>query len=160
MTTTKPTPPADLDSTVLHSPAEVQAWKDAHADYRNALAAIERAEEAKAKAAQEKANGVLTDEDYFEQAKKREAEKQKKLAEAAAADAARRAEKEAYMLSEPEVADVMEATEFNLLKALEHWMSRGYRVTDDSLKFWTPRLYHVQLAKPAELLRGTGKAKK
>jgi len=147
--TANPTPPPNLDPSRLYSPAEVDQWKGAWADYRAAVRAEEDRERLKQQAAEARNNRDLTRDEYHQISVKREAENQAKQAAGQAAKQAEKDEEAAYLASLPEVAEVMEQSEFLFLTKLAHRLSQGYVVTEDSIRWWTPGLYHVVLNKPA-----------
>lgn len=149
MTTTNLTPPADLDIARLHSPAEVDAWKAQWDAYRESIKADEAAERLKRQAAEARANRILTREEYHQLAMEREAEKQAKEAARQAVEQTKKDEEAAYLASLPEVAEVLEASEFLFLTKCQNWFAKGYTLPDDGISFFLPGCYSVRLHKPS-----------
>jgi type IV secretory pathway VirB10-like protein len=147
--TTKLTPPKDLDLTKPISPTERRMWEAEWAAYRDALRAEEDRQRQQEAAAESEANRPLSEDEYFALSIKLYEEQQAKLAEREAAEQAKKDEEAAYLRSLPEVAEVSERSEYLFLSKLGHWLSQGYVVTEDSIRFWMPGMYHVALNKPA-----------
>lgn len=117
--------------------------------YREAVREEENSQRLKEQAAEARNNRVLSRDEYYELAKQRKAEQDAK-------DAAREAERQAkedaeaaYLASQPEIAEVMEASPYLFLVRFQHWASLGYIVTEDSPHAFQFGLYHASLKKPA-----------
>lgn len=140
-------PPANLDPTVLHSPAEVDAWHSAWADYREALQAEERRKQQKEAAEYAHANRILTRDEYHQRAVKEEAERRAKEAEREAARQAKEAEKQAYLESQPEVVEILENNPYSLLLAFQHRVSQGYELPEDGIGYFVPGCFSCKMVK-------------
>jgi hypothetical protein len=145
---TTPTKPADLDSTRLHSQAEVNAWKDAMADYHQALRNIEQAKQVKAEAVTAHANRTLTESEYFDLAVKRKKESDAKQAAHAAIQKAKELAAIDFAMSSPPVADIMETNEYRFLASVVNFANRGYTLGDNGIHHFGMGLYHCQLDAP------------
>lgn len=149
------TSPANLDPFRLHTPAEVRQWESAWADYRQALVAEQNKQRIKEQAEHAESKRILTDAEYFELAQKRESAHQKRLAERLAAEQAEQAAKEAYLASMPDVAEVLERSEYAFILKLQHWMQLGYTCDENSVQGMLPGFWCVKLNKPATAKRGS-----
>ena len=127
------TPPAPLDSTVLHSPDEVRAFKRALVDYGNALAEEARIERLKQQAAEAKARAPLTPEERYALALKREQQKQAAEAAIAKRETEKAAAEEAFLASSPASVEICEPSPAVFLKKVVHWATRGYELNEYSI---------------------------
>lgn len=140
--------PAPLDPYKLHTPEEVDAWKAATRAYFDTIREEENRERMKEEAAKANANRTLNRQEYYEIAVQREAERQ---AQAAKREAERQAEqdaKDAYLASMPDVAEISAHSEYTFLLNLQHWFSKGYTISDDSIHAWMLGYYNVRLCRP------------
>lgn len=156
MTNDALTMPEPLDLSRPHHPAEVRA----HANRVEAYHAARREEEAAQRRKQEARDAtkdrVLTEDEYFALSLKlHEAQKQKE-AQREAERKAKEDEEAAYLASLPEFAEVSEHSEYLLLTKLAAWIGKGYRVTEESVRYWMPGFYCITLAAP---VRTNGGAK-
>lgn len=127
------TPPAPLDSSILHTPDEVRAWKKAVAAYQDALAEAARIERIKQQAAEAKARAPLTPEERYALALKREQQKQAAEAAIEKREAEKAAAEEAYLASSPPSVEICEANPAVFLKKVVHWATRGYELNNFSV---------------------------
>ena len=150
MTTQNTTPikPDDLSIYVLHSPEAVRAWKEEVAEYHQALARIERAKEAKAKAAIVEKNRVLTDEEYHQEALKRKKIADDKLAERVAAEKAAALAEIERLMSSPATVDVINRNEVLFMVEVIQWANRGYTMAEDGFRSFGMSLYHITMNAP------------
>ncbi|MCY0855743.1 hypothetical protein [Cupriavidus sp. D39] len=154
---TKLQPPANLDNTKLITPQEYDAWKDAWADYREAIHAEHERERLKEQSATAYANRNLTDAEYHAEAVKREKEEKSRQAERAAIARAEALAMDSYLSSQPDVADVCETSEYIYMLRLQHWFSFGYVMAEDSIQGWFPGYYAVKLHKPVPATKAKAK---
>jgi hypothetical protein len=146
---TKLQPPALLDNTKLHTRDEYKAWQDAMYEYYAAIRAEEQREARIAAAKEATANRLLSDHEYHALALQREAEKQARQAERAAAERAEQDAKESYLSSLPEVAEVSAHSPFIFLTEVCLWANRGYTLEDDGNVNFMMGFYTATLNKPA-----------
>jgi hypothetical protein len=135
-----------LDNTRIHSPAEIAAWKQKHADAYNARIAAENAAAAIERAKQ--TPKILSKQEQYERALANEAVKQERLLEEAVLAAAEEQAKIDYLASSPDVVEVSERNPHALLLNLEHWVKRGYSIDLDNLDYFQHGMYIVNLKKP------------
>lgn len=150
-TTTKLQPPAPLDITKLHSPAEVLRHKAEQAAYFESVRAEEQRQRMKEQAEKAYANRVLTPDEYFAEALKRQAEQQARDDQREFERQAERDAKAAYLESTPDIAEVSERSEFSFLQGVIHWASKGYTLTGDGITAFLPGFYCCRLNKPATI---------
>ena len=155
--TTSPIKPADLDSTRLHSPAELREWKAKTADYHQAIRDIERAKFVASQAAVAQQNRTLNEEEYFAMAVKRKAENDARIAEREAAEKAAALADIERLLSSPPTVDVLHRSEYSFMVEVIQWANRGYTMQDNGLMAMMPGLYHVILNAPAPAKKGASK---
>lgn len=142
------TKPADLDPSRLHPPAVVREWKAKVAAYNEALREQEEAKQ-RAKDLAEMPR-YLDDDAYYEMAVKREEALKAKAQERERAVEERHRQEADYLLSNPDIAQINDWSEYGLLMKLQHWLSRGYTVQEDSVHLWLPGAYAVKLAAPSQ----------
>lgn len=147
--TTKHSKPAPLDNTRLYTRAEYREWQAKNADYYAAVREEEKRKREKQVRAEADANVPMTDEEYDKFSRKRHAEQQAKQDARAAELQAEIDAEAAYLESSPEVAEINERSEYHLLLRLQHWISRGYRIAEDSVQTFLPSFYSVHLYKQA-----------
>jgi hypothetical protein len=99
--------PEPLDRTKLHSPAVVRSHDKAVADYWQAVREAERAEAQAKEAAQAHSNRVISEDDYFQMAVARDNANRLKDLERQTAALAAEKEKQDYLASNPDVAEVV-----------------------------------------------------
>lgn len=145
---TTPTKPADLDSTILHSPDAVRQWKSDWATYHAATRAVEQAKINKAQAAVAYENRTLSESEYHEQAVKRKQEQDTKQAERAAVEKAAALAEIDRLMGSPDIAEVMHRNEYSFLLEVIQWSSRGYVLADNGFLSFMPGLYHIQMQAP------------
>lgn len=143
------TMPEPLDPSRLHSPAEVRAHANKVAAYRDAVREEEAAQRRKQEAAEAATNAPLDEDGYFKLSLKRQQEQQAKDAQREAERKAKEDEEAAYLASLPDFAEVSEHSEYLFLTKLAAWIGKGYRVTEESVRYWVPGFYCVTLAAPA-----------
>lgn len=149
-----PTMPSPLDLSRLHSPAEVRIHAAKVAAYRDAVREEEAEQRRKQEAAEAAADRVLSEDEYFALSLKLH---QAQKAKEAARQAAEQAEKDAaaaYLESHPETAEITADNPYHALVKLEHWIAKGYRVTEQSVGCWLPNFIHLVLAAPVSAKGG------
>lgn len=155
MTNTTDTAPT-LDNKKIHSPAVVQAHRQAVAEFYAARRANEDAQVSKANAETGHANRVLTDAEYFDMAVAAdEVRKEKELVRQVAEHAAEQARLD-FLASSPAVVQLTAATEFELLTNLQHWLHKKYTINLDNLRYFIRGCYSIELLAP---VAGKGGAK-
>ena len=143
------TMPEPLDLTRPHHPSEVRAHANRVAAYHEALREQEAAERRKQEAREAATDRVLSEDEYYALSLKlHEAQKQKE-AQREAERKAKEDEEAAYLASLPELAEISENSEYLFLTKLAAWIAKGYRVTEESVRYWVPGFYCVILAAPA-----------
>jgi hypothetical protein len=147
--------PEPLDRTKLHSPAVVRSHDKAVADYWQAVREAERAEAQAKEAAQAHSNRVISEDDYFQMAVARDNANRLKDLERQTAALAAEKEKQDYLASNPDVAEVVATNVAVFLNQLQHWHVRGYSVDFNGPLMTMPNLYHVMLNAPAKSTKGT-----
>lgn len=155
---TKPQRPAPLDPTRLHTPAEVRKWKEAEAEWAEAIRAAERhaAQEEEAKRAYE--NRYLTETEYHERAIERENENRARQAEREAARFAEEQRKKEALAESPDIADVLTNSPAEMLRQVCLWAARGYVLNvDGPIVMLPPSLWHVQMKAPAKKSKAPAK---
>lgn len=145
--TTKIQQPEALDPSRLYTQEQYKNWKRQMAAYHDAINVEQEQKRKKEEAALAKANALLTDEEYDHMAQKRHAELKAKQAARAAEELAKKDADDAYLASLPDIAEVSERSEHLFLLKLQHWMSQGYRVDENSIVGFTPGFYCVRLNK-------------
>jgi hypothetical protein len=154
MTNDTQTIPEPLDPSRLHSPTEVRIHAAKVAAFRDAVREEEAAQRRRQEATEAASDAPLDENGYFELAINRHNEQQAKKAAREAAEQAECDAAIAYLASSPDRAEAMANDPSTLLKKLEPWFARGYRLTADSIKFWMPNLMHVVLAAPVSAKGG------
>lgn len=149
-TQTLPTKPADLSIYVLHSPEAIRQHAAETRDYFNEIRKIEHAEAVRAQAILANANRPSTDDEYFAQAQKREAENQAKQAERAATEKADALAEIDRLLASPPTVEVVHRNEFLFLQKVIQYAGRGYVMTDDGFLSFTPGMYHIVMNSPQQ----------
>lgn len=140
--------PADLDPTKLHTPAEYRKWKSDVADYHAAIREEQNRERRKEEAKAAHKNRILTDDENYALAVERLAEQQKREAERKAVRQAEQDAKAAYLASRPDVAEVLERSDFHFLLAVVHWANKGYALSANGVDAFLPGFYSCRLDKP------------
>lgn len=147
------TRPADLDPSRHYSPAQVRLWKAEVAAYHQTLREEDASRHRKEEAAEASRNRVLSEDEYYALTLKRLAEAQAKEAKREAAERAEQEAEAAYLACMPDLAEVLESTEYHFMLKLQHWFQQGYELTDDSIRYFVPGCYAVSLRKPATIKR-------
>jgi len=148
MNQTTPTKPADLSIYELHSP-EVRRQHRAEVEaYVQALRNIERQKEIKAEAIKAEATRPLTEDEYFQEAVKRNKQQQDKQAERAAAEKAAELARIDFLMSSPPVVEIMETNEYKFLATVINFASRGYTLGDNGIQHFGFGLFHCNLDAP------------
>jgi FMN phosphatase YigB (HAD superfamily) len=143
-----PIKPADLDSTILHSPDAVRQWKADWVDYHAATRAIEQARITKAQAIVAYENRTLSESEYHEQAVKRKQEQDAKQAERAAVEKAAALAEIDRLMGSPDIAEVMHRNEYSFLLEVIQWANRGYVMADNGFLTFGMGMYHIQMQAP------------
>lgn len=125
------------------------------AAYRDALRAQEERTRKRDEAAKAHANRVLTDEEYYQQALEREAQKQAQAAERQAEEQRKKEEKAAYLASLPDVAEVSERSEFLFLQGVIHRAKQGYILEPNGIDAFMLGFYSCRMVKPEAPARKT-----
>lgn len=154
MTTETLTMPEPLDPSRLHSPAEVRIHAAKVAAYRDAVREEEAAQRRKQEAVEAAADTPVNEHDYYRLALKRQQEQQERDAKRAAERKQQEQAEAAYLDSFPETAEVTAQSEFLFLTKLALWIGKGYRVTEESIRYWVPGFYCVNLAAPVSTKGG------
>lgn len=140
-----PQRPEPLDSSKIHHPNAVRAWKDAEFNYHAAVRAQKLAADAKAEALRNPKPKVLTEDEEYRQAVARDEARKAVQAERAQREAAKEKAHQEYLSSSPEQVELLENSLYALVMALQHWVKRGYEVVETSINAIPPSLYVAHL---------------
>ncbi len=148
-TKTTLTRPANLDSSKLHSPAEVRAHRaEVEAYFATVRSEAERLHK-REEAARAEAQRPLTEDEYHAAAVIREAEQRSRIAEREAVEVAAAEAKAAYLESTPDIADIEASNPHHFLLQVIHWAARGYQMPEGADIATFPNWYAVKLVAPA-----------
>lgn len=146
---TTPIKPEPLSLYTLHTPEVVKQWKAEMADYYQELASIENAEKIKDQDEYAHQNRILSEDEYFQVAVKRQ-----KVIDDKASTTAVEAKKAAlseidHRMSSPATVDVINRNEFAFIQEVIHWANRNYTLANDGFHSFVSGLYHIQMTAPA-----------
>lgn len=138
-----PQRPAPLDNSVIHHPRTIRAWKDAEYEYHAAIRAQALAAEAKAEASRKPK--VLTEDEEYQLAVKRDAAKKAEQAKRVQQELDKEEAHQKYLASSPERVELLESSLYALLISVQHWCKKGYQIDETSINSIPPSLYACHL---------------
>ena len=144
-----PTKPESLSIYVLHSPSEVRQHAAEMEEYFEAIRKIEYGKRIKAQAIIDEANRPLTEDEYFQEAVKRQKAQDDKQAEREAITKAAALAEIDRLMGSPEIAEVMHRNEYTFLQEVIQWSNRGYVLADNGFMCFMPGMYHINMQAPA-----------
>ena len=144
----RPVRPEPLDTTKLHTPAAVRAYKAAESRYWQEMQDIARKEEQEAVADRAYANRILNEDEAYalaveRQNRQRELDLQRQVAALAAKTA-----RDEYLASTTPTVEVCETSFYAFLVTFEHFAAKGYTLDINGPQtIVPPNFFHVAMVR-------------
>lgn len=140
--------PAPLPSDRYVTRAERKAWQEAHDEYVASIRAEEqKARQKKNPEPQHSGPRYLTDEEYEERGRKEWHEQQEKAKAREEEEKEKEKSRQDYLASDDDVINILETNPMDFMLTFQHFVSRGYRLSDEGLEHFILGCFSCKMIK-------------